>query len=277
MGHVIRSAGLDQESLNAARLREAVIRPGGLWQDIRVVAETGSTNADLLAEAASGAPEGVVLVAEAQSAGRGRMGRNWVSPPRAALTFSVLLRPAAVPAASRSWVPLLAGVAMASSLRAGGGVDARLKWPNDLMAGGGKLGGILAEQAGEAIVVGAGINVSASSDELPVPAAASLAPTSLALLGAACLDRHRLLAGLLAEFEHWYRAWAGQLGDAVASGLREEYRGLCATLGRQVRISMPGGREVTGLASDVDASGRLVVDSASGLVAVSAGDVVHVR
>ena len=273
----MRNAELDRESLSAELLREAVIRPGGLWRDIRVVAETGSTNADLLAQAASGAPEGVVLVAEAQSAGRGRMGRNWVSPPRAALTFSMLLRPAQVPPASRSWVPLLAGVALASSLRADAGVDTRLKWPNDLLAGGGKLAGILAEQVSQAIVVGAGVNVSASSDELPGPAAASLAPTSLALLGAACLDRHRLLAGMLAEFERWYWAWAGQLGDAEASGLRQEYRALCATLGRQVRISMPGGREVTGLASDVDSSGRLMVDSASGLVAVSAGDVVHVR
>jgi BirA family biotin operon repressor/biotin-[acetyl-CoA-carboxylase] ligase len=273
----MRNAELDRESLSAGLLREAVIRPGGLWQDIRVVAETGSTNADLLAEAASGAPEGVVLVAEAQSAGRGRMGRYWVSPPRAALTFSVLLRPARVPAANRSWVPLLAGVALASSLRADAQVDARLKWPNDLLAGGGKLAGILAEQVGQAIVVGAGVNVSTSSDELPVPATASLAPTSLALLGAASLDRHRLLAGMLAEFERWYRAWTGQLGDAAASGLREDYRALCATLGKQVLISMPGGREVTGRASDVDASGRLVVHSASGLVAVSAGEVVHVR
>ncbi len=270
-------AAPSKHHLNARALRQAVIRPGGLWQDIRVVAETGSTNADLLAEAVGGAPEGAVLVAEAQLAGRGRMGRSWVSPPGAALTFSVLLRPAGVPAASRSWVPLLAGVALASSLRADAQVDARLKWPNDLVAGGGKLGGILAEQLGDAIVVGAGVNVSTSRDELPVPGATSLPPTSLALLGAACLDRERLLTGMLAELERWYRAWAGHLGDAAASGLREEYRGLCATLGRQARVSMPGGNDVTGLASEVDASGRLVVSSASGPVAVSAGDVVHVR
>jgi BirA family biotin operon repressor/biotin-[acetyl-CoA-carboxylase] ligase len=126
-------------------------------------------------------------------------------------------------------------------------------------------------------VVGAGVNVSTSRDELPVPGAASLAPTSLALQGARCLDRHRLLAGMLAELERQYLAWIGKLGDAEVSGLREEYRGLCATLGRQVRVSMPGGRDVTGLASDVDASGRLVVAAASGDIPVSAGDVVHVR
>jgi BirA family transcriptional regulator, biotin operon repressor / biotin---[acetyl-CoA-carboxylase] ligase len=237
-----------------------------------VVAQTGSTNADLLAEAARAAPEGVVLAAEAQSAGRGRMGRSWVSPPGAALTFSVLLRPAQVPPARWGWVPLLAGVAVARSLQAEARVEAGLKWPNDVLADSAKLAGILAEQYGGAIVVGAGINVSADRDELPVSGA-----TSLALRGASCLDRGRLLARLLTELERWYLAWTGELGDADASGLRAEYRGLCQTLGRQVRVTMPGGRVVTGVAADVDTEGRLVVRTADGLAPVSAGDVVHVR
>jgi BirA family transcriptional regulator, biotin operon repressor / biotin---[acetyl-CoA-carboxylase] ligase len=263
--------------LSVPALRDAVKAAGGRWRDIRVVAETGSTNADLLAEAAGGAPEGTVLVAEAQSAGRGRVGRSWVSPPRAGLTVSVLLRPALVPATSWSWVPLLAGVALASSLQADAAVDARLKWPNDVMVDGAKLAGILAERADDAIVVGAGVNVSASRDELPEPGATSLAPTSLALAGAACLDRQQLLAGLLAELERWYLTWSGQAGDVAASGLAAAYLRLCDTLGRQVRVSMPGGRIVAGMASDVDASGRLVISTDSGAVSVSAGDVVHVR
>jgi BirA family transcriptional regulator, biotin operon repressor / biotin---[acetyl-CoA-carboxylase] ligase len=214
----------------------------------------------------------VVLAAEAQSAGRGRMGRQWVSPPGAALAFSVLLRPAAVPQARRVWIPLLAGVAIAGALRAEAGVEAWLKWPNDVQVNGLKLAGILAEQTGDAIVAGAGINVSARRDELAVAGA-----TSLALEGAAVTDRGRLLAAMLRELERWYLAWTAREGDAGASGLREEYQRLCTTLGRQVTVSLPDGATLTGQARDVDAAGRLVVRSASGLVPVSAGDVVHVR
>src|SRR5436190_8723039 len=141
-----------QPVLVAARLNGALSLQPGLWREVRVVGETGSTNADLLAEARSGAGEGLVLVAEEQTAGRGRMGRRWISAPRSALTFSVLLRPAGVPAALLGWLPLLAGVAIASALRETAGVDASLKWPNDVIAGGAKLAGILAERWGDAIV-----------------------------------------------------------------------------------------------------------------------------
>lgn len=259
--------------LDAAELRAAVIRPGGLWRDLSVLPETGSTNEDLLTAARRGEQEGVVLAAESQTAGRGRMGRSFVTVPGAALTFSVLLRPAAVPAAARGWITLLAGVAVASALRAKTGVDARLKWPNDVLVNGAKLAGILAEQAGDAIVVGTGINVLTGQDGLP-----SAAATSLALLDAACTDRTMLLIGLLGQLEHWYLRWAGaHRGDARASGLREEYLRLSATVGRDVRVSLPGGRTLAGTACDVDDVGRLVVRSAHGLTAVSAGDVVHVR
>src|SRR5215475_11050829 len=139
--------------LDAARLNGALTPWPGLWREIRVVEETGSTNADLLAEAQAGAGEGLVLVAEAQTAGRGRMGRRWISPPRRALTFSVLLRPA-VPAGLLGWLPLLAGVAVASALEQTAWVGARLKWPNDVLAGDAKIAGILAERSGSAIVVG---------------------------------------------------------------------------------------------------------------------------
>jgi BirA family transcriptional regulator, biotin operon repressor / biotin---[acetyl-CoA-carboxylase] ligase len=258
--------------LSARDLRETLVTPGGLWQDVRVVAETGSTNSDLLTEARSGAPEGAVLVAETQTAGRGRMGRHWVAAPGSALTFSVLLRPAAVPPASRGWIPLLAGVAAAQAVRAGTGVETWLKWPNDVQVNGAKLAGILAEQAGDAIVVGIGINLSGGRDELPVAGA-----TSLALEGAAGMAAGRLLAGLLGELQRCYLAWAGALGDAISCGLHQEYQQLCGTLGKQVRVSLPGGRTVAGLAAEVDEAGRLVVRSPSGLVPVSAGDVVHVR
>jgi BirA family transcriptional regulator, biotin operon repressor / biotin---[acetyl-CoA-carboxylase] ligase len=258
--------------LCARELRETLVTPGGLWRDVRVVAETGSTNSDLLAEARSGLAEGAVLVAEEQTAGRGRMGRHWVSAPGSALTFSVLLRPAAVPPASKGWTPLLAGVAVARAVCAETGIAAWLKWPNDVQVEGAKLAGILAEQAGDAIVVGIGINVSTGRDELPVAGA-----TSLALEGATGIAAGRLLAGVLGEIERWYLAWTGALGDATSCGLHREYQRLCGTLGRQVRASLPGGETVAGLAAEIDGAGRLVVRSGSGLVPVSAGDVVHVR
>jgi BirA family biotin operon repressor/biotin-[acetyl-CoA-carboxylase] ligase len=274
------AAVADRAPLSAAALSAALTGPGRLWRDVTVRAETGSTNSDLLAAARDGAPEGTVLAAEVQTAGRGRLDRRWICPPRAALSFSVLLRPDGVPAAARGWIPLLAGVAVAAGLRAQAGLDARLKWPNDVLVGGAKIAGILAEQAGDAIVLGIGINVTTRRDELPVPHA-----TSVVLAGAAP-DREQLLVAVLGELETWYRRWVAAVaaGPAVLAGpggdpagLRAEYLRLSATVGQQVRVSMPGGKLVTGRAGDVDATGRLVVGTASGPVAVSAGDVVHVR
>ena len=164
----------ERPPLNSVALTKQVVRPGGLWSEVLVVARTGSTNTDCAARARAGAPEGLVLAAEEQTAGRGRLGRTWLSPPRAALTFSVLLRPAGVPPARRGWLPLLAGVATATAVRHVSGLDARLKWPNDLLLGPRKLAGILAEQSGDAVIVGIGVNVSAARAELPVTAAAVL-------------------------------------------------------------------------------------------------------
>jgi BirA family transcriptional regulator, biotin operon repressor / biotin---[acetyl-CoA-carboxylase] ligase len=258
-------------AIRPAVLSQDLIRPGGLWQQIQVVQVTGSTNADLLAEAAAGAAEGRVLVAEEQTAGRGRLGRQWVSAPGASLTFSVLLRPQELPPARRAWIPLLAGVAVAAALRSAAAVDACLKWPNDVLVGGAKLAGILAEQHREAVVVGVGINVRLRRQDLPVPTA-----TSLLLENATGTDREQLLGAVLGELEHWYLAEAGAR-DPEQSGLRAAYLRYCATIGRQVRVELPGGRTLTGIAADVDAGGRLVVRASSGLTSVSAGDVVHVR
>jgi BirA family biotin operon repressor/biotin-[acetyl-CoA-carboxylase] ligase len=273
-------------SLDVAGVSAGLLRPGSLWREVRAVAETGSSNADLLAAAGAGAAEGTVLVAEAQTAGRGRLGRRWASPPRAGLTFSVLLRPGGVPAALLGWLPLLAGVAAAASVRAVAAVDATLKWPNDVLVGERKLGGILAERTGTAVVVGIGINVWQARADLPPGAAA----TSLALTAGAGVTgpaagaggpglRERLLAGLLDELGRWYESWRDQAspGDADACGLRQEYVRRCATLGREVTVTMPGTEPVTGTATGVDAAGRLEVRTPGGLVAVTAGDVVHVR
>jgi len=304
-----RAAKADRAALDVAVLRRAVVRPGGLWRAVEVLASTGSTNADLLARAVAGAPEGVVLAAEEQTAGRGRLGRSWVSPPRAALTFSLLVRPATVSPARRGWLPLLSGVSVASAVRVVARVDARLKWPNDVLAGPAKLGGILAEAVGDAIVVGIGLNVSTEPGELPPPRAqgsprapgGALPATSLRVLaaagqaaqgqaaqgqaaqgqaaqGAGSGDRERLLTEILAAFEHWYQAWRQAAGDPDRCGLRAEYTRLCATIGRRVRVERPGGQLVSGLAVGVDPDGRLLVRVSSGAeVPDAAGDVVHLR
>lgn len=264
----------------------ADLAAGGLWSDIRLVASTGSTNADVLAQADRGAPEGLVIVAEVQTAGRGRQGRSWISRPGAALMFSVLLRPREIPQAARGWVPLLVGVATASALRGAPGrdasgigapaVDARLKWPNDILIGERKLCGILAEQSQDVIVVGVGINLLGGEPDLPVPTA-----TSLELHQAGRIDRTELLARILRQIERWYEAWRGSGsggGDADACGLRAEYLRLSATVGQRVRVHLPGGRVLAGIATDVDDTGRLLVRVDGGDVhAVSAGDVIHVR
>ncbi len=270
--------------LRAGAIRDAVVGgpgesdgPGGLvglWTSVEVVASTGSTNADLLAR---GGPEGQVLVAEEQTAGRGRAGRAWVSVPGASLTFSVLLRPASVPPTSRGWLPLLTGVAVAAAVRSAG-VAAVLKWPNDVLVGDRKLAGILAEQspAGDAVVVGVGLNVATPEDALPV-SPVGLPATSLLVEGAQ-VAREPLLAEILRHLERWYLPFASD-PDPVRTGLLDEYRALCGTLGRAVRVELPVGRVVTGVAEDIDPGGQLLVraDEATSVTPVSAGDVIHLR
>jgi BirA family transcriptional regulator, biotin operon repressor / biotin---[acetyl-CoA-carboxylase] ligase len=267
--------------LDQAALRRALVWPGGLWRDLEVVESTGSTNADLLARALAGELEGAVLAAEEQRAGRGRMGRTWTSPPCAALTVSVLLKPA-VPPARRGWLPLLTGVAVATAVMQVTGVETRIKWPNDLLAADAKLAGILAEAAGDAVVVGIGLNVSTEPAEFSHLLAATrpgaLPATSLRAAGATALDRARLLLAILGELEHWYRAWQRAGGDPDRSALRQEYLRWSATIGRTVRAELPGGQALSGPAVGVDSDGRLLVRVSSGSeVAVAAGDVVHLR
>jgi BirA family biotin operon repressor/biotin-[acetyl-CoA-carboxylase] ligase len=260
---------LDRPPLSEAALRRALLVPDGLWTDLRVVAETGSTNADVAAAARAGAAEGLVVVAERQTEGRGRNGRMWESPPRAGIAASVLLRPTAVEPARYGWLPLLAGVALATAVRRIAAVDAVLKWPNDLLVGDRKCAGILAEVVGPGtVVLGFGLNATLRTAELPVPSA-----TSLALADATCVDRDPLLRAVLRALGTWYGRWREAGGDADESGLREAYEFHCATLGRDVVVHLPGGSQVRGPAEAVDRDGRLVV----GGRALAAGDVAHLR
>jgi len=248
---------------------------GSLWTSVKTVASTGSTNADLLA---AGGRAGQVLVAEEQTAGRGRSGRTWVSQPGASLTFSVLLRPTSVPLAARGWLPLLTGVAVAAGVRSASGVAAALKWPNDVLVGDRKLAGILAEQAPDedAVVIGVGLNVALPEAALPV-SPAGLPATSLRVEGAD-VAREPLLVEILRALERWYLAFTAD-PDPARSGLLAQYRADCATLGRQVRVELPAGRALSGTAEDIDPSGRLLVRpaGASSATPVSAGDVIHLR
>ncbi|PRX68327.1 BirA family biotin operon repressor/biotin-[acetyl-CoA-carboxylase] ligase [Nonomuraea fuscirosea] len=266
-----RYSDLDRPPLSQASLNRALVRPGSLWTGVTVVESTGSTNADLAEAARSGAPAGTVLVAEAQRSGRGRLGRAWSAPPRSGLTFSVLLRPQ-VPVAAQGWLSLLYGVSAASAIRRLAEVDVGLKWPNDLLIGERKLAGILAERADDAVVIGMGLNVTLKTSELPVATA-----TSLGIEQAACLDRDPLLRAVLRELESHYREWTEAGGDADASGLRPAYLASSATIGRLVRVELPGDRSLTGLATGIDGSGHLQVEADGERHTLSAGDVVHVR
>lgn len=245
---------MGRDPIDAGRL-SAQIAP---WR-LRLLAETGSTNSDVAEAGRRGEPEGLVVVAEHQSAGRGRQGRTWLSTPRAGLWLSVLLRPE-VEVARRGWLPLLAGVALADTVP-----GSRLKWPNDLLLDGRKAAGILAEAVTPAtVVVGIGLNVSQRQDELPPGVNA----TSLHLEGLT-QDRTALAVQLLTRLRARYQDW---------EGLREDYLARCDTIGRPVRVVLPGNAELTGKAISVDEDGRLIVQTGDGrLCPIAAGDVTHVR
>jgi BirA family biotin operon repressor/biotin-[acetyl-CoA-carboxylase] ligase len=227
---------------------------------VRLYAEAGSTNELAVAHPVRDS----VVVADHQQAGRGRLDRGWVTPPGAALTFSAVVDPGVEP----EWwpvVPLVAGYAVAEALGAG----AVLKWPNDVLIGDRKVCGILVERVNTRpplAVVGIGINVDQTADELPVPTATSLA------LERGAVDRTRLFGEVLVCLR-------SLLGDLAGSPpmFVDRYRGRSATLGRDVRVELPGHRRVDGRVLDVDDHGRLLLRTADGVVTLSAGDVVHVR
>ncbi|WP_433799731.1 biotin--[acetyl-CoA-carboxylase] ligase [Actinomycetospora sp. CA-084318] len=265
-------------------LQTTVVAPVGPWARLDVVDATGSTNADLAAAAAQGAPDRSVLVAHHQTAGRGRRQRTWESGPAEGLTFSLLLRPTPVPPQQWGWAPLIAGLALVLAMedyRAPASVatlETGLKWPNDLLLGPDqrKGAGILSEvvpggDAGNALVVGIGINVSTPEAELPEGGTSLLAQSVRR-------SRPDVLGDVLAVFASLEDDWRAARGDAARAGLLSGYRQRCSTLGREVRVALPGDRELVGVAEDVDDDGRLVVRGPDGSsTTVAAGDVVHVR
>ncbi|CAA9240297.1 MAG: Biotin--protein ligase(EC (EC (EC [uncultured Acidimicrobiales bacterium] len=218
--------------------------------DVHRFAEIDSTNTWLTAQARAGAPEGMVAVADVQTAGRGRLGRTWEAPPGANVLCSVLLRPDRV----SHLVVACVSLAALDACRGAAGVEAGLKWPNDVMVGDEKLAGVLAEVTDEAVVVGIGINVAWAP-----PGAARLGPD---------VRRDDVLERLLEGIARWYDAgW-----DEIAKG----YRDACTTLDRAVRVEMVD-ETFTGVAADVTAEGHLLVDVGVCIREVTAADVVHLR
>jgi BirA family biotin operon repressor/biotin-[acetyl-CoA-carboxylase] ligase len=249
----------------------AAVRERVGWS-IQVVAETGSTNDDLAAVATAGGAGARVLIAELQQTGKGRRGRVWTAPPGAGLTMSVLIDASGIPPARRSWIGVIGGLSLVRAVTAVTGLPAALKWPNDLLVDGRKCAGLLAEAAGDQLILGMGLNVSLDAGDLPRPDA-----TSLLLAGAATLDRAVLAAAILDELARWLDRWRNAAGDPERSGLRSAFVGVCATLGQRVRVELPSGEHVVGEAVDIAADGSLVVRTATGERAFSAADVHHLR
>lgn len=246
--------------------RLAALAPGF---DVVVTTETASTNADLAAAARAGAAEWTVHTTDHQAAGRGRMDRSFTMPPLTGIAVSTLVRPVEVPPARWPWLPLTTGLAVLDTVRRVG-VEAALKWPNDvLVADRRKLCGILVERVetadGPAAVLGVGLNVALTVNDLPVERA-----TSLLLEDAATTDRTEVLAMLLGDLRRRIGQWRD---PAAAMGLAADYTRACSTVGRRVRIERGDGTFVEGAATEVDPYGCLVVDG----VAWSAGDVTHLR
>jgi len=252
--------------------------------EIVVLDSVPSTN-DALLQIAAESAEFTAVVTTDQTAGRGRLGRQWTAPPGQCLAVSLLLRPR-MPAGeglelSRwGWIPLMAGIAMTRSLS---GVlpdhEPSLKWPNDVLIRGRKACGILGEllPAGDGLVLGAGVNLSIPESGLPTPTSTSLVLEGATLSGDALADE--VLAGWIAGFRGMYAEFLRLGGDEEGSGIRSLALETCGTLGQPVRVELPGGGEILGIAIDIDRAGRICVQSESDgrIQAVAAGDVTHLR
>jgi BirA family biotin operon repressor/biotin-[acetyl-CoA-carboxylase] ligase len=255
---------------------------------VDVHASIDSTNLEALRDPRSWR----VVVADFQSAGRGRLARQWRAPARTSIAVSAVVPVPAGRTADLGWLPLLSGMAMCSALADLAHVAGRLKWPNDVMVqertgetaheGAGrsaaedapwlKISGVLCEMVpgGDLVVIGAGANVSQERSQLPVETA-----TSLALCTTGEVRREDLIVRYLGELASLHRAWS--LGGAALTSLRTAYRSRCLTIGLDVDVHQPDGRVASGTATGVDDAGRLVVSQGGSSRAHAAGDVVHVR
>jgi BirA family biotin operon repressor/biotin-[acetyl-CoA-carboxylase] ligase len=289
-----------REALDSQYVKAGLITLPNPWQMIDVRASIDSTNAEALRDPQPWR----VVVADFQSAGRGRMARQWQAPTGTSIAVSAVVPMPAARVADVGWLPLMSGMAMRSALADVAGVNGQLKWPNDVLVQEGpsagregahegahqareqgqaqaqegvggqwlKISGVLCESVPEAelVVIGAGANVSQERSELAVETA-----TSLALCGARGVRREELVVRYLTELASLHKTWSA--GGAGLVALRTAYRRCCLTIGLDVDVHQPGGQVVRGTATGVDEVGRLVVASGRSSKAHAAGDVVHVR
>ena len=261
-------------------------RTAAIATNLRILDSVGSTNDELVA-AAPGLPDLSVVVTDNQTKGRGRLGREWVAPAGSAVAVSVLVRPR-LPAGEPlglehyGWLPLIAGLAMTravASLVPNGDERVRLKWPNDVQVDGLKVCGILAEllPTADGVVIGAGVNLGMTAEQLPVETATSLALCGVTRTGDALADA--TVAAYLADLTALVHDFVSLGADPDGSGIHALLNEACSTIGSEVRVQLPGAGDLRGTATGVDRSGRLVVRrTADGRSqAVAAGDVTHVR
>lgn len=267
-------------SLSPETIR-AHLKTRELGATLSVQKEVDSTNRVLTDLARAGASHGTVVVAESQTAGRGRLGRPWVSPRGVNLYASILLARAGA-SGTITWIPLLAAVAVAQAITTLTGLSPKVKWPNDVLVShdgaGRKLAGILVEAVNsggtgeQAVVVGVGINVNMPPEAFPEDLRSSA--TSLLIETGHPVDRIPLLATLLGELERLY----DQLRDQGADSIAVTYEALCATLGKRVRIELAGSGRVEGTAAGLAPDGALRLRTGEGkILEIRAGDVVHLR
>ena len=224
---------------------------------------TASTQSDLAELVNSSvAKSGEVIAAEYQSNGRGRLDRTFEAPSQSALLFSFFIAPKRE-RSDWSFISFLAAIAMHEVISEDLPENTNLKWPNDILIGDKKVAGILAQQIGEGVIVGIGLNVAMSADELPVPTA-----TSLAIAGSNNLDRNSLLSAFLNRFEKVFHGWDS------GSDFLERYRQLSSTLDRQVRVDVVGRDSIEAKALSITAQGALILSDGT---EVNVGDVVHLR
>jgi BirA family biotin operon repressor/biotin-[acetyl-CoA-carboxylase] ligase len=233
------------------------------WR-VSVVDVTESTQADLLQLVSSNeALSKQVIVSEYQSAGRGRLDRNFEAAPMSALTFSMYIEPK-VDKAEWSFLTLLSALSVREAIASlDSTICVEVKWPNDLLIGEKKCAGIIAQATEKGVVIGIGINVGMKEAELPVPTA-----TSLAIEGSLELDRNRILAAILNHFEVNLQIW--ELGKSFIT----EYKEASTTIGAMVEVTLPGGDVLKSKAIGITDAGELLLESGE---AVTVGDVVHLR
>ena len=273
MSNPLQSPRLETEPIQQRLTTRSLGRPLHLFEEL------ASTNTTAFTLANSGATHGTAILVEAQTAGKGRFGRQWISPPGLNVCCSLILKN---PKISRhmSWIPLVTGLALSDATRQFCGIGLSLKWPNDLLYVEKKIGGVLCESLSQGsqvptCIVGFGINV--NSQETDFPDELRALATSCHQATRQFYDRNCLIAAMFNRLESWYDCVEAERFDHI----RKSYAAACATLGREVQISYVGGQTVHGTATDIGKDGTLVVTTDQKgqphVVEIRSGDVRHLR